>query len=155
MEMFIYIASEVPEGSRDLGLLSMPFEKRQKTRQKTALDSGLVVGLMLPRGALMRGGDVLVAESGQTVRVSSSPEWVSRVQSSDPDKLARVAYHLGNRHVWVQIGTGWLAYLRDHVLDHMVQGLGQTPVHELQPFEPEAGAYDNQGNETHGHSHDH
>lgn len=150
MEMFTQVAREAPEGCGDLGILTMPFEKRQKTRQKTTLDSGQIVGLMLPRGTLMRGGDVLIAESGQFVRVSSSPEQVSRVEPSDPINLARVAYHLGNRHVWVQIGEGWLTYLRDHVLDHMVEGLGEIPVHELRPFEPEAGAYEN-----HGHHHDH
>ena len=103
MEIFTNLTNEVPEGSHDLGVLSMPFEKRQKTRQKTALDSGLVIGLMLPRGTLIRGGDLLIAESGQFIRVSSTPEWVSRVQSTDPNNLAKVAYHLGNRHVCVKI----------------------------------------------------
>ena len=145
MEIFTDLTNEIPEGSHDLGVLSMPFEKRQKTRQKTALDSGLVIGLMLPRGTLIRGGDLLIAESGKFIRVSSKPEWVSCVQSTDPNNLAKVAYHLGNRHVWVQIGDGWLSYLLDHVLDHMVEGLGEEPVHELRPFEPEAGAYDQQG----------
>ena len=61
-------------------------------------------------------------------------------------KLARAAYHLGNRHVSVQIGAGWLRFLHDHVLDDMVRGLGLVVTLDTQSFEPEAGAYS-------GHAH--
>lgn len=126
--------------------LVLPFELRQKTRLRTALSTGEEVGLNLERGYILRGGDQLLADDGRVVEVVSAPENVSVVTSSDPLQLARAAYHLGNRHVSVQIGAGWLRFLRDHVLDEMVRGLGLPVTHDTLPFEPEAGAYA-------GHSH--
>jgi len=82
--------------------------------------------------------------------VSAAPETVSTVRCAEPQLLARIAYHLGNRHVALQIGTGWLRYQHDHVLDAMVQGMGLNVSVEQAPFEPEAGAY--QGAEpSHAH----
>ena len=75
----------------------------------------------------------------------AGPEAVSTVNADDPKALARAAYHLGNRHVAVQVGDGWLRYLADHVLDDMLRGLGLEPKSERAPFEPESGAY--------GHAH--
>ena len=77
--------------------------------------------------------------------------------SGEPRALARAAYHLGNRHVALQIGPGWLRYCHDHVLDDMLRGLGLTVTVEQAPFEPEAGAYhaDADGAHSHGHSHSH
>jgi urease accessory protein len=126
--------------------LILPFELRQKSRLRTALSSGEEVGLNLDRGHILRGGDQLLADDGRVVEIVASPEEVSVVTSSDPLQLARAAYHLGNRHVSVQIGPGWLRYLHDHVLDEMVIGLGLPVAIDTLPFEPEAGAYS-------GHSH--
>jgi urease accessory protein len=75
------------------------------------------------------------------------------VHSADPRPLARAAYHLGNRHVALQIGDGWLRYCHDHVLDEMLLGLGLRVTVEQAPFEPEAGAYHAEGDSAHGHSH--
>lgn len=121
--------------------LELPFEERQKARLKTSLDDGTEVGMFLPRGIILRGGDLLKSEDGTVVMITAAKEEVSKVQCQQSRLLARVAYHLGNRHVAVQIGDDWLQYLHDHVLDEMVQGFGLEVIRELAPFEPEAGAY--------------
>jgi urease accessory protein len=126
--------------------LVLPFELRSKSRLRTALSNGEEVGLVLERGTVLRGGDLLEADDGRIVEVVAAPETVSTVTTSDPWQLSRVAYHLGNRHVALQIGAGWVRYQHDHVLDDMVRGLGSSMKLEQSPFEPEAGAYS-------GHSH--
>lgn len=124
------------------GRLLLPFERRRKARQRATLESGEPVALMLPRGLRLKDGDLLATDTGRIVAVVASPEAVSTVPSGDPRALARAAYHLGNRHVAVQVGDGWLRYLADHVLDEMLRGLGLSPEAERAPFEPESGAYD-------------
>ena len=121
--------------------LSLPYEDRQKARLKTRLDDGSEAGLFLPRGTILRGGDLLRAENGIVVKIEAAREEVSRVVCDEPGNMAKVSYHLGNRHVAVEISENWLAYLRDHVLDDMVRGMGFSVSHELSAFEPEAGAY--------------
>ena len=121
--------------------LVLPFERRRKARQRATLDSGEAVALMLPRGSSLRDGDLLATDAGFVVAVVAGAEPVSTVRSSDARALTRAAYHLGNRHVPVEIGDGWLRYLADHVLDDMLRRLGLSPVAEHAPFEPESGAY--------------
>jgi urease accessory protein len=125
--------------------LVLPFELRQKSRLRARLESGLEAGLLLDRGIVLRGGDLLLADDGTVIEVVAALETVSTVRDSDATRLARAGYHLGNRHVAVEIGSGRLRYRHDHVLDDMVRGLGLTVVVEQAPLEPEAGAY--------GHSH--
>jgi len=132
--------------------LVLPFDLRQKSRLRTQLASGAEVGLFLERGIVLRGGDLLLAENGTVIEVVAALETVSTVREADSTQLARAGYHLGNRHVPVQIGDGWLRYGHDHVLDDMVRGLGLTVVVEQAPFEPEAGAYGH-SHGTHGHEH--
>ena len=129
--------------------LTLPFEARQKSRLRATLDDGTEVGLFLPRGTVLRDGDRLRAADGRVVEVRAADEPVSTVHSDDPQQLARAAYHLGNRHVALQIGPGWLRYRHDHVLDAMVAVLGLTVSTGRAPFEPEAGAYGG------GHHHHH
>ena len=121
--------------------LELPFEDRQRARLKTVLDDGREVGLFLPRGDILRGGDLLKSEDGIIVRIAAAAESVSTTRCSDHHQLSRACYHLGNRHVALQIGHDWLRYLEDHVLDEMVIGLGLEIIHEQAPFEPESGAY--------------
>lgn len=128
--------------------LELPFELRSKSRLRTQLSTGEEVGLVLERGTVLRGGDRLQADDGRIVRVVAAAEDVSTVRASNSWSLARAAYHLGNRHVALQVGDGWIRYLHDHVLDDMVRGLGFDVTLESAPFEPEAGAYA-------GHSHSH
>lgn len=133
------------------GVLRLPFDTRQKSRFRGRLTDGTEVGVMLERGQILRHGDCLVGDQGRVVRVEAAPETVSTVRAGDATLLARVCYHLGNRHVPLEIGAGYARYRHDHVLDGMVRGLGLEPVAEEAPFEPEAGAYGG----GHGHGHDH
>ncbi len=121
--------------------LVLPFELRQKSRLRTQTTTGEEVGLFLPRGAVLRDGDFLEAEDGRIVRVTAKLEKVLQVGCPDPVQLARIAYHLGNRHVALQIGTGWLRIANDYVLRQMVEGLGAVVVLTEAAFEPEPGAY--------------
>jgi urease accessory protein len=131
--------------------LTLPFDLRCKSRLRTRLDSGEDVGLFLPRGTVLHHGDRLRATDGLVIEVRAAPEAVSIARTDDALLLARVAYHLGNRHVALQIGPGWLRYLHDHVLDRMARELGLDVVCEQLPFEPEAGAY----GDGHHHGHEH
>jgi urease accessory protein len=145
----IRIEHDAPEGSTLQASLTLPFELRQKSRLRARLDDGEEVALFLPRGRVLRGGDLLLASDGRIVRVQAAAERVSKATASAPFGLARAAYHLGNRHVPVQLSDGFLRYGHDHVLDDMLRGLGLTVVVEHASFEPEGGAY------AHGHGHSH
>lgn len=137
--------------------LTLSFDRRARSRQRVALDDGSEALLVLPRGTVLRGGDVLASAHGGRVRICAAPEPVSTAASDDPATLLRGAYHLGNRHIAVQVGPGWLRYLHDHVLDDMLRGLGLEVGFGELPFEPEAGAYGSAGSHSHehgaGHSH--
>ncbi|MDT8385253.1 MAG: urease accessory protein UreE [Gammaproteobacteria bacterium] len=146
------IFSRMEKNAEAQGTLRLPFELRQKSRLRATLQDGREVGLMLNRGELLRSGDCLKAEDGSVIRVEAAAETVSTASHADTRVLARACYHLGNRHVALQIGEGWLRYLHDHVLDDMVRGLGLTITVEAAPFEPEGGAY---GGQRHGHAHEH
>jgi urease accessory protein len=153
------IIAELPLGSAIADSLTLPFEQRQKSRLVAALDSGRQIALQLPRGHVLRHGSLLRASDGSVVVVRSAAEELSVVRSDDPTELLRAAYHLGNRHVALQIGPGTLSYLHDHVLDDMLRGLGLEPGFAEQPFEPESGAYGRHGAHHHDrhepHDHEH
>ncbi len=134
------------------GRLELPFDARQKTRLRTHLASGEEAALVLPRGDVLRGGDLVVASDGRVVEVVAAAEHVLHVECASATELARCAYHLGNRHVPVEVGEGFLRLAEDHVLEKMLAGLGAKLTHLTAPFEPEAGAY--HGNAAGGH-HDH
>lgn len=123
------------------GELVLPFDLRIRSRLRTRLASGEEAVLRTERGAILRGGDCLKSEVGRVVRIVAAPEKVMHVTCADQFELTRAAYHLGNRHVSVEIGDGYLRIAADHVLRDMLQGLG-AKVEELEaPFEPESGAY--------------
>lgn len=129
--------------------LILPYNLRQKARQRVTLSSGREVGLMLPRGTILKHGDIMAADDGTQFKVVAAEEEISIAQVGDPLKLAKIAYHLGNRHVAVQVLENRLIYLHDHVLDDMVQGLGATVTVCRQSFEPEEGAYHGGGHHHH------
>lgn len=127
--------------------LELDFGYRTKSRLRGRLASGEEVGLFLPRGTILRGGQKLHARDGRIVEVVAAPEELLEVRCADAFELARAAYHLGNRHVAVELGEGWLRIQADHVLEGMLVGLGAEVLPLRAPFEPEAGAY------AHGHQH--
>ena len=121
--------------------LSLPFELRQKSRLRTKLASGEEAGLFLEHGSILRGGDCLRANDGRIVLIVAADEELMEAKCVTPFQLVRAAYHLGNRHVPVQIGDGWLRFQADDVLAQMLRGLKATVSKVSAPFEPEAGAY--------------
>jgi urease accessory protein len=121
--------------------LVLPFDLRTKSRLRARTDSGEDVGIFLERGSVLRNEDLLEADDGRVIQVIAAQEEVSTVHSDDACQLARVSYHLGNRHVPLQISATWVRYQHDHVLDEMVQGLGLKVIVERAAFEPESGAY--------------
>lgn len=125
--------------------LTLPYDARQKSRFRALLDDGREAAVMLPRGTVLRDGDLLVAEDGTRVRVRAEAERVSVASAADALSALRAAYHLGNRHVPLQIRQQELVYRHDHVLDAMLRQLGLNVTERLSPFEPESGAY--------GHAH--
>ncbi len=136
------------------GILRLPFDMRQKSRFRAQMTDGTEVGVILERGGILRDGDCLASDCGRVVRIEAASEAVSTAWCQDPTLLAQLCYHLGNRHVPLQIGSGFCRWRRDHVLDDLVRGLGVEPVAEEAPFEPEAGAYGG-GHHHHHHDHDH
>ena len=128
--------------------LVLPFELRAKSRLRTRLASGEEVGLFLPPGTLLRGGVRLEGNDGRIVEVIAEEEPLLEARCADALLLARAAYHLGNRHVAVEVGDAWLRLQPDSVLADMLRGLGVELREIRAPFEPEAGAY------SHGHQHD-
>ncbi len=130
--------------------LTLPYELRQKSRLKATLDNGNEIGLMLPRGTILRGGDAIKAEDGTVIMIKAAEETVSIAEINDATLFARACYHLGNRHVPLQINDNSIRYLHDHVLDEMLAGLGINTTCQQATFEPESGAY---GGGHHHHSH--
>ncbi|AOY91190.1 urease accessory protein UreE [Cupriavidus sp. USMAA2-4] len=129
--------------------LVLPFGERSKSRLRATLDNGEEAALFLPRGTVLRGGDLLVTEAGTFVEVLAAPEHVLQVSAADPLALMRAAYHLGNRHTPVEVGRDYLRLEYDPVLADMLARLGVRAERTEQPFEPEAGAYG--GGHKHGH----
>jgi len=129
--------------------LVLPFDLRQKSRLRVTLKSGVEAALMLDRGTILRGGDLLKAEDGKIIQIVAAEQPVTDVKAETQKALMCAAYHLGNRHVPLQVGDGWLRLEQDHVLKEMLIGLGMTTIDQLAPFEPEAGAYGG------GHRHHH
>lgn len=135
--------------------VTLPLDLRIKSRLRVTLDTGEDAGLFLEKGSILRGGEQLATEDGFVVRVNAAQEQVSSVYTDDPLQLAKACYHLGNRHIPLQIDTSMLRYQHDHVLDEMVRGFGLAVTVEMATFEPEGGAYQTGGHgHSHGHSHD-
>ena len=134
--------SRAPDGAAAPSLeLVLTFEQRSRSRLHATLVDGDAIGLDLPRGTVLRGGDRLVADDGRVVAVQAADEDVMDAHCDDAARLARVAYHLGNRHAAVEVGAGFVRFLADPVLATMATRLGAHVVERSAPFEPEAGAY--------------
>lgn len=138
--------------------VTLVFDERKRCRLRVTLASGREAGVFLERGDHLRGGDrLLAAEDGTVVEIVAAPERLIEAVAESPLHLARAAYHLGNRHVPLQIlaqeAGGRLRFQVDHVLAEMVKGLGCAVTEIEAPFQPEPGAYRAHGHQT-GDLHD-
>lgn len=138
--------------------LTLTYDERVRGRLRARTDSGQEVGIFLERGGVLRDGDCLQDAQGRLVRVRAADEPVVTARVQDALALARLCYHLGNRHVALAIGTdasgGWVRFPPDHVLEDLAERLGAALTHHQAPFDPEPGAY-GRGGGHHGHHHGH
>ena len=138
--------------------VELDWDVRQKSRFDAESSDGRRVGVFLPRGTVVRGGDVLVAEDGSMVRVEAAPQNVLVItpcsEHGSPFDLTRAAYHLGNRHVQIELQADHLKIEPDHVLADMLRAMHLTVRETQAAFEPEGGAYA-AGGHGHGHGHEH
>ena len=137
--------------------VELDWDVRQKSRFDATDSSGRALGVFLPRGQVVRGGDVLVAEDGSLIAVKAAPQAVLEVRAcaehGTPLDLLRAAYHLGNRHVQLEVQPDHLKLEPDHVLADMLRQRHLIVTETQAAFEPEAGAYAATG--AHGHEHGH
>jgi len=137
----------------------LAYDDRHRRRQAMQGDHGLEFLLDLPEAAALRHGDGLVLDDGRMVEVRAKPEPLLVVTAKDPQHLARLAWHLGNRHVPAAIEAGRILIRPDHVLAEMLSGLGADVAAIEAPFDPEGGAYARGGAHGHepraSHSHEH
>lgn len=139
--------------------LTLDWDLRQKSRFDAEDSQGRRVGVFLPRGTVVRGGDVLVTHDGSLLKVQAAPQAVLRIthcsEHGTPFDLIRAAYHLGNRHVPIELQPDHLKIEPDHVLADMLRQMHLIVTEAREPFEPESGAYAS-GGHHHGHGgHDH
>jgi urease accessory protein len=140
------------------GSVTLDWDTRQKSRFDTTDSEARALGIFLGRGTVLRGGDVLVAEDGSLVRVlaTAQPVMVVRTEPGHGTafELMRAVYHLGNRHVQLELRADCLLLEPDHVLAEMLRQMHLVVTEEHAPFEPEGGAYA-AGGHGHGHGHGH
>lgn len=139
--------------------VELDWDTRQKSRFECRDSSGRVLGVFLPRGTTVRGGDVLVAEDGSLIRVLAAPQPVLVIthctEHGSPFDLLRAAYHLGNRHVAIELQPDHLKIEPDHVLADMLRGMHLIVSARDAAFEPEGGAYQTEGHRHQSPHHDH
>jgi len=142
---------------RRAATIELDWDVRQKSRFDVTDSQGRRLGVFLPRGTAVRGGDVLVAEDGSLVRVIAAPQPVLRITyctaHGTPFDLTRAAYHLGNRHVPIELKPDHLKIEPDHVLADMLRAMHLIVAAVDEAFEPEGGAYSS--HDSHGHDHGH
>lgn len=127
----------------------LTFEQRRRARQVLRLSTGEQVRMVIDRGIVLACGDVLVADDGGLIQVKAKPEYVLRITAASASDLTRAAYHLGNRHIAVEVGDGFLQIEHDSVLEQMLNQLNVQVQPTTRPFNPEQGAYG--GGHKHGH----
>ncbi|WP_114973674.1 urease accessory protein UreE [Rhodoferax ferrireducens] len=136
--------------------VELDWDVRQKSRFDATDSQNRALGVFLPRGTLVRGGDVLVAEDGSLIRVIAAPQPVLVItacaEHGSPFDLTRAAYHLGNRHVPIELKPDHLKIEPDHVLADMLRAMHLTVREAIEAFEPEGGAYSSSGH-SHGNAH--
>ena len=142
--------------------MELDWDVRQKSRFDAFDSLGRQIGVFLPRGTVVRGGDVLVAADGSLIKVVAAPQSVLKIthcaNHGSPYDLIRAAYHLGNRHVPIELKPDHLKIEPDHVLADMLRAMHLIVNAVDEPFEPENGAYatgGHHGGHSHGHDHAH
>ena len=139
--------------------VELDWDVRQKSRFDASDSQGRALGVFLPRGTVVRGGDVLVADDGSLIVACAAPQPVLVVrpcaEHGSPFDLLRAAYHLGNRHVQLELKTDHLKLEPDHVLADMLRQMHLDVNEASAPFEPEGGAYALHAEHGHAHDHDH
>ncbi len=174
----LQVSKLVPQGKglapvlvRRAATVTLDWDVRQKRRFDAESSDGRRVGVFLPRGTVVRGGDVLITQDGSLLRVIAAPQPVLKITACtdhhhghdhDPAfDLMRAAYHLGNRHVPIELRPDHLKIEPDHVLADMLRAMHLNVAEVREPFEPEGGAYaaghghGHHHGGDHGHSHDH
>ena len=174
----LQVSKLVPQGKglapvlvRRAATVTLDWDVRQKSRFDAESSDGRRVGVFLPRGTVVRGSDVLITQDGSLLRVIAAPQPVLRITACtdhhhghdhDPAfDLMRAAYHLGNRHVPIELRPDHLKIEPDHVLADMLRAMHLNVAEVREPFEPEGGAYaaghghGHHHGGDHGHSHDH
>jgi urease accessory protein len=119
----------------------LDFDDRHRRRMAMTGTRGLAFLLDLESAVALRGGDALVLDDGRLIEVVAAPEPLAEIRCKDLQRLVRVAWHLGNRHLPTQIMANALRIRRDHVIEAMVRGLGARVIEIEAPFDPEGGAY--------------
>jgi len=133
------------------GRLPLPFAQRQGGEAQARLESGEEVALKLRRGEVLRGGDLVTASDGRVIEVVAAPEKLLQLAA---DSLAKLAYHLGSRHVPVEVGEGFLRVPAEAGVQELVEKLGAKTSPIEAPFEPEV-TEPHDHDDDHGHEHDH
>jgi len=165
----LHVSKLIPQGKglaaallKRASTVELDWDVRQKSRFEATDSAGRQLGIFLPRGTVARGGDVLVAHDGSLIKVWAAPQTVLKITHC-PDHgtafdLIRAAYHLGNRHVPIELKPDHLKIEPDHVLADMLRAMHLTVTEVSEPFEPENGAYATGGHfggHHHGHEHEH
>ncbi|MGE0799869.1 MAG: urease accessory protein UreE [Lautropia sp.] len=138
-----------PAGTRVDEVLELAFDQRERSRLRATLLSGEEVGIDLPVGTLLADGARLQLEDGRIVAVEAAEEALLAITADAAPTLLRIAYHIGNRHVPIEIAADALYILPDHVLRALAERLGGRIAEVARRFQPESGAY------GHGHVHHH
>ncbi len=163
----LQISKLIPQGQglaaallKRAGHVELDWDVRQKSRFDATDSAGRPLGIFLPRGTVARGGDVLVAQDGSLIKVVAAPQAVLKIthcpNHGTPFDLIRAAYHLGNRHVPIELKPDHLKIEPDHVLADMLRAMHLVVTEVTEAFEPENGAYATGGHShSHGHEADH
>ncbi|HEY8907451.1 MAG TPA: urease accessory protein UreE [Rhodoferax sp.] len=165
----LHVSKLIPQGAglaaallKRASTVELDWDVRQKSRFEATDSTGRQLGIFLSRGTVARGGDVLVAHDGSLIKVWAAPQAVLKITHDaahgTPFDLIRAAYHLGNRHVPIELKPDHLKIEPDHVLADMLRAMHLVVTEVTEPFEPENGAYATGGHfggHHHGHEHDH
>ena len=130
--------------------VTLPYLDRHRRRIRLVADSGTPFLLDLPRAQHLTDGDGLELDNGRYIRVCAAAEPVIEVAADSPTDLLRIAWHIGNRHLPLQVADGVLRLRADHVIAAMVEGLGGRVIWRDAPFDPEIGAYAGATHAQHG-----